>query len=253
MKYLVIALFWLALLQIFVFAKEMDTPLEHPFSPGEKLTYRIRWGIFPAGKMVFEVNSLALLDDVLCYHFVMTAETNAFVDKFFMVRDRFEGFADINMSASFLFKKKQHEGKRKKDIVVEFDWDNAITKFSNFGQDFKTVSVTPGSLDPLSFFYKLRLQQLKENQEYAIPVADGEEAFLGKINVLKKKKIRTKAGNYVAYLVKPDMESYGWIFRQTENTQLKIWISADEYKIPVKFSTRVTFGSFTCELISSER
>ena len=236
-----------------IFASGIPTPNGHAFSPGEKLTYRVQWGIFPAGKIVLEFSPFASVDAVPCYHFVMTAETNSFVDNFFKVRDRYESFIDLNMRNSLLFKKKQHEGKLKTDIVVKFDWENQTTTYSNFNRDLLTLSIFPGSFDPLSFFYKLRNQEFTVNQEYLLPVADGKEAFLGKVRITKKCKIKTRLGKYVTYLVEPDMESYGWIFRQTQKTKLKIWFSDDENKFPVKFSTRVTFGRFTCELVAVEK
>ena len=233
-----------------LFVMGMSIPTDYPFSPGERLIYKVRWGIFPAGTVTFEVKPVTRVNQVLCYHFVMTAETNAFVDKFFKVRDRYESFIDLSMRNSLLFKKKQYEGKLRTDIIVTFDWEKQTSMYSNFGKNHQTRFILPETCDPLSFFYKLRLQELRVNQQYNISVADGEESFLGTVRVTKKRKIRTRLGKYSAYLVEPDMDSYGWIFRQTPDTKLKVWFSSDANKLPVKFSTKVTFGGFSCELVA---
>ncbi|MBW2193492.1 MAG: DUF3108 domain-containing protein, partial [Deltaproteobacteria bacterium] len=59
-----------------------------PFSPGEKLTFQLKWGFIPAGEAVLEVLPMETIDGKPVYHFVATAKSNAFIDVFYTVRDR---------------------------------------------------------------------------------------------------------------------------------------------------------------------
>ena len=191
------------------------------FAPGEKLIYKIKWGIFTSGKVSFEVMPEIRINGVSGYHFVMTAKTNFIADRIYKVRDYFEGFCDTDMTQSFGFNKKLNEGKRSKDIIVEFDWQNYRVHFSNFATESKTISISPNTVDPISFFYKLRTMDLEASQAYSIPVTDGEEWFRGRIRVEKGPKIKSPLGKLPTLLVEPDMESYGWIFKTSETNTIK--------------------------------
>lgn len=102
-----------------------NVPPEHnlPFAPGEKLTYVLKWEGVPAGKATLEVFPVETLNGKQAYHFVMTARTNSFVDIFYKVRDKIEGYTDLEITRSLFYQSKQREGKYKRDIVVVFDWD----------------------------------------------------------------------------------------------------------------------------------
>ncbi|MFH2100071.1 MAG: DUF3108 domain-containing protein, partial [Pseudomonadota bacterium] len=62
------------------------------FFPGERLTYDIKWSIFPAGRVVLEVLPDEEMDGRTVRHFAMTAKTNSFVDAFYKVRDRVDAW-----------------------------------------------------------------------------------------------------------------------------------------------------------------
>ena len=74
-----------------------------PFSPGEKLTFELRWTVIPAGEAVLEVLPMETIDGTQVYHFAMSARSNSFVDNFYMVRDRIDAFAAMGMDRSVLY------------------------------------------------------------------------------------------------------------------------------------------------------
>jgi hypothetical protein len=104
--------------------------IDFPFYPGEKLTFRLRWAFIPAGEAVLEVLPIKIINGVQAYHFVMTARSNSFFDKFYKVRDRIDAYTDVEMTHSILYEKKQREGKTKRDVVVNFDWEKHQARYS---------------------------------------------------------------------------------------------------------------------------
>ena len=58
---------------------------ELPFTPGEKLTFQLRWGIIPAGEATLEVLPVKFIGDKPVYHFALTAKSNSFVDLFYKI------------------------------------------------------------------------------------------------------------------------------------------------------------------------
>jgi len=220
-----------------------------PFSPGEKLFFEVRWVFIPAAEGVLEVLPMTTIDGVTCYHFSMTSRTYEFVDIFYKVRDCIEGFTDEGMTRSVLYKKAQ-DGKRKRRVSVNFDWEKLQARYSNYDDKRAPVSILPGSFDPLSVFYAFRLFTLKEGEELKAPVTDGKKCILGKAKVIKREKITVKNRDYDTFLVEPDLEQLGGVFEKSKDAKLQIWVTADGASIPVRVKSEVIVGSFVAELVS---
>ena len=223
-----------------------------PFKPGEKLTFELRWGVIPAGEAVLEVKPIETVNGVEAYHFVLTAKTNAFVDKIYKVRNRIDAFADRAMTKSVFFKHRQREGRRKKDIVVDFDWSNQQAQYSNSGRYRKPIELMPGSFDPLSAFYYTRLLDFGKNTHVSRPVTDGKKNVLGVAKVIRRETIELPCGTFDTYLVEPDLRHVGGVFRKSKNAKIHVWVTADERHIPVRAKSKVIVGSFVGELVSME-
>ncbi|MBP1739997.1 MAG: hypothetical protein H6Q48_2290 [Deltaproteobacteria bacterium] len=223
-----------------------------PFSPGEKLFFEVRWAFIPAAEGVLEILPMETLDGRKCYHFTMTSRTYDFVDVFYKVRDRIEGFTDEGLTRSLLYKKTQ-DGKRKRRITVNFDWEKLEARYSNFDERGKPVSILPGSFDPLSVFYAFRLLHLKVGEELKASVTDGRKCVVGRAKVIKREKIKVRDAVYDTFLVEPDLEQLGGVFEKSKDAKLQIWVTADGASIPVRVKSEVLVGSFVAELVSLTR
>ena len=222
-----------------------------PFHPGEKLTFQVRWSFIPAGEAVLEILPVETLHGAKSYHFVMIAQTYPFIDIFYKVRDRVDAYTDKDMTHSVLYKKRK-KGKTKRNVVVNFDWEKQQAQYSNFGKKRKPISILAGSFDPLSVFYAFRLHDRKKNPEIKAPVTDGKKCVMGKAKILKREEIKVASGTYDTYLVEPDLQHIGGVFEKSKDAKLKIWVTADKRRIPVKVKSQVIVGSFVAELISAE-
>lgn len=223
-----------------------------PFCPGEKLTFKLKWNFIPAGEAVFEVFPPETIEGINTHHYVLTVKTNPFIDLFYKVRERIDAYADLEMSHSILYKKNQKQGKRKRDIIVTFDWKKKEAQYSNFKKKEGPISILPGTLDPLSVFYYSRLVDLEKNTKITIPVTDGKKCIIGNAVVKKKERIKSAAGTYDTYLLEPELKHFSGVFEKSKNATFKLWISADKRKIPVKIQSNVSIGNFTGELIKAE-
>jgi len=222
-----------------------------PFSPGERLTFELRWAWIPAGQAVLEVLPIETVEGVESFHFAMMAKTYPLVDLFYEVRDQVDGYTDTKMTHSILYKKKQREGRTRRDVLVTFDWDKQEVQYADFGKKKNPISIPSGSFDPLSVFYAFRLHDLKENLGIETPVTDGKKAVLGKATVVRKEKIRLTSGTYDTYLVEPDLKHIGGVFEKSKDAKLRIWVTADDRRIPLLIESRVAIGTVVAELIGT--
>jgi hypothetical protein len=221
-----------------------------PFRQGEKLTFVLKWTVIPAGEAVLEVMPQEIIDNEETHHFVLTARSNAFVDPFYKVRDRIDAWTDRAVSRSVLYRKKQHEGRTRRDITVTFDWERNTVSYSNHGKKRAPVPISEGTFDPLSVFYWFRLQEIMVGKQVKRMVTDGKKKVLGIADVVRKEKIKVPAGIFETYLIEPDISHIGGVFEKSPDAKIQLWISADGKRIPIRIKSKVVVGSFSGELVS---
>ena len=147
-------LLFLTLMQFNLFVNPAGAEGHHPFWPGEKMHFVLKYGPIPAGTATLEVHDMDKIKDLEAYHFVLTARSNSFIDIFFKVRDRIDSYTDTGMNHSLYYKKDQKEGKTRRYIRVDFDWEKKESTYVNFDTEPKTISLMPGTFDPLSVFLR---------------------------------------------------------------------------------------------------
>ena len=226
------------------------TQNEPPFTPGERLTYGIKWGIIPVGEGILSVYPLREINGQDAYHFELKVTSYPFLDSFYKVRDKITAYVAQDLTRSFYYRKNQREGRTRRDIVVEFDWDTNQAGYSNFGESKPPVTILPGTLDPLSTLYFARLQDLGEIDEIRVPVTDGKKCIIGKAAIVKREKITIEGEVFDTYLLEPEIEEIGGVFEKAKDAKIRVWLTADDRRIPVKVESKVAIGAFTAELIS---
>jgi hypothetical protein len=223
-----------------------------PFYPGEKLTFQLKWTFIPAGEAVLEVLPIETIEGVKAYHFLLTAKSNSFIDHFYKVRDKIDAYTDIEMTHSILYKKKQQEGKTDRHVVVNFDWKNNQAVYSTLKEKRPPIDILPGSFDPLSAFYFVRLFDLEKKSVIESPVTDGKKCIIGKAALIKRETLKLESGTYDTYLIEPEIEHVGGVFEKSKDAKIQVWVTADHRRIPVKLKSKVVVGSFVGELVSAE-
>jgi hypothetical protein len=223
-----------------------------PFQPGEKLTYKGTWGIIPAGELTLEVLPKETINGVETYHFVMITKTSAVVDLIYKVRERQDSYVDIGMTHSIFYKKKT-ESQHPRDEKIEFDWQKMESTYTNFGQSKPPIQILPGTFDPLGFFYAIRLQNLKSNSEIHLPVTDGNNVNIeARVIVGKRDAIEVEGKMFDTVEITPNMEMLDklkQVVKKSDHPQIKVWVTADEKKIPIKIRTKVGIISFDFDLV----
>ncbi len=223
-----------------------------PFEPGEKLKYALRWGNIPAGELYLETRPITTIGDSPAYHFVMIAKSNSAVDLFCKIRDRIDAYADTGMNHSVFYQKRRAGGKKVRREQTTFDWLNHQVQYAGSGKPHKPVRLLPGSFDPLSVFYYTRMAISEKTLEIKRPVTDGKNNFIGKTRIVGRETITLNNGKqYDTLVLEPEIGLLGGVFKDSKNAKLRIWITADEKRIPVQIKTKVKVGHFIGELVSA--
>ena len=235
-----------------VFCSPAAAVEHHPFQPGEKMHFVLKYGAISAGAATLEVHEMDEIQGVEAYHFVMTARSNSFIDLFFKVRDRIDSYADAKMNHSLYYKKDQKEGKTRRNIKVDFDWEKNESTYVNFDTEPKVISLLPGTFDPLSVFYYSRLLDFENVGELEHPVTDGEKNLMGIMRVIGKETIYVPAGTFETLVLEPDLQNMEGVFSKKPRAKIKLWVTNDARRLLVQMKSKALVGSFVAELIAVE-
>jgi len=247
-----ILLVFLFFLGISVFFSPVRAREQHPFQPGEKMNFVLKYGGIPAGAATLEVHNMTEIKGVEAYHFVMTARSNSFIDIFFKVRDRIDSYADAGMNHSLFYRKNQEEGNTRRNIKVEFDWEENKSTYVNFNSEPKVIGLMTGTFDPLSAFYFLRLFDFRNQDEFENPVTDGEKNLVGVLRVTGKETIDVPAGTFETLVLEPDLKNVEGVFAKKQMAKIKIWVTDDARRLLVQMKSKAIVGSFVAELVAVE-
>ncbi len=211
------------------------------FDIGEYLEFSVSYGILPAGTAIMEVMDTISYDGAKCFRVRSTAQTNGFISTFYKVNDTVFTYIDYDGIFSHYFRKRLREGKYRNEKITNFDQRRhlAIT-----GKD--TTRTYAFVQDAFSSFYYIRTQDLQPGAEILIDNHTDKKNYPLKVIVYDRERVKVPAGEFDCIVVEPVMRSEG-IFKA--KGRIKIWLTDDQYKLPVKMQTEVFFlGSIRAEL-----
>ncbi len=214
----------------------------HPFTPGEKLTYRVKIFGLPVGQEVLEIKDAVSIDGEPTYSLFWRVRI---VDPFSLLYhfdDTIESFVDVQTLYPRLVRLHFEEGNRIKDREVQLDQTKGIALIKDWKGEFKREFSLP-AMDTVSLIYWLRAQDLWVGKSFSLSLIEGRNPRNVDIKVLRKEEVTTYSGNYSAFLCSEV---------NSDKTEVKLWISDDEKHLPVKFQAETSIGTLTASLTNIE-
>jgi hypothetical protein len=107
------------------------------------------------------------------------------------------------------------------------------------------MSIPPYVLDVLGAFYYVRTQNLRVGFPIYMTNHDNAKTYELKVIVQRRETVEVSAGKFKCIMVEPQLRGDA-IFQQ--KGELWVWLTDDQYKIPVQMKSAVFIGSITTEL-----
>ena len=221
---------------------------------GEELKYCIYYSFIRAGTAYIKNRGLTTVNGRKAYLLQTTAFSAAVIDAFFKVRDINYSWLDAENFYSLGYLQSVREGGYKRDEWLIFDYPQKL--FYGELQKKEEPHIISGALemqvlDMLSSLYFVRAQKLEPGKDIVFDIINRERQYPLVVKVLKKETVKTDAGKFDCIVVEPQFRGEG-IF-VSKGKSLKVWLTDDEYKMPVKMKTEVFIGSVSAELLEYKR
>ncbi|HNV92996.1 MAG TPA: DUF3108 domain-containing protein [Candidatus Cloacimonas sp.] len=225
-----------------------------PFRDGEKLTFTVKYGIVSAGEASLQARSSVYQGSPVWY-LSTTAKTYPFFDKVYKVRDRVESWWDKDTLLPYKFSKNLQEGNYRQHRVHIYNHQEKSSTYQKWS--FKksvfenTEMVIPeGTQDILSAFYLMRTKKLEVGKSVMVNITADGRNMPTEVVVHRKEKQKTIFGNVECLVIEPKLKGEA-IFKQSG--RILIWLTNDDYKIPVRLESKITIGSFVATLTSAQQ
>ena len=232
---------------------DTKTPQQAPWAY-EQLKYGIYYSFIKAGTAYIRNRGLVDINGHPAYFIQTTAFSAPVIDAVFKVRDINQSWLDAETFYSYGYGQSVREGNYKRDEWLQFDYPNKqyvgeIQKKEEPRKIKEPLDIKV--LDMLSALYFVRAQRLEIGHDIVFDIVNREKQYPLVVKVLKKDTVKTSAGKFNCIVVEPQLRGEG-IF-VAKGKSLKVWLTDDEYKMPVKMEVEVFIGSVSAELLEYKR
>ena len=245
----------IALLSIIVFIsfrqyEQNRIIVNKSFGVGEKVEYRVHYGFINAAEAKVEIaRNITVVNNRPCYKINVTGRTVGPFDLISKVRDTWRSYVDTVAILPQVFYQSIQENKYRKEETITFNHakDQAI---SNVRDELKTYPVPNNIHDIISGYFFLRtinFDKVSEGEVIEVPTFFGGEVYKLRVRYVGKDVIKTKFGKTRVLRLNPLIPD-NKLFKG--EGAMRLWISDDSNKIPLKVEVELVIGSLEMDLKS---
>jgi hypothetical protein len=211
----------------------------------EKLSYLISLRGLPIGSAELESKYENGVTTI-----TLRVQSNALTSSFFHVDNVIE---TRHIDNKFIIGTiKQQEGDFRSDESFNINLGQQTVSWSDFinHRTLETVLPSDDVLDTLSGIYYLRERPLQLEKTEVLHIFDSETYADVPVEILRREEIRLPNLKKIATIVVRPVQKTAGVLRRTGD--VFVWMSDDDFKVPVKIVTTIKLGEVTAELVSAE-
>jgi hypothetical protein len=218
------------------------------FGPGEHLEYRVHYGFVNAAEANVDVApTIYKVNERPCYRINVEGRTVGAFSIVKRIRDTWRTYLDTAAILPQKFYVNQQEGDYRKEENITFNHE-ANTAKAEERSERELFKVPDNVHDVISGYYFLRtidFNKLTVGQMITLPTFYDDSVYQTKIRYQGRDVIKTKFGKLNVLRLNPIMPNTGF-FKGEE--PIKIWVSDDANKVPVKVEVELAVGSLDMDL-----
>lgn len=215
------------------------------YQDGEKITYRIHYGLVNAGYASIEVND-TIINNQFINHVNGKGWTTGMLRWVFPVKDNYQSFINSKTGLPVRAIRKLKEGSYTKNVELFFNKDSVVTV--DHKKNKTKIVAAKNVQDMISAFYYLRNnvpEDLEINESVEIDMFFDRQKYPFKLVKLREEKLETKFGKIDCIVFRPVVKS-GRVFKEKES--LTLWVTADKNRIPVRVKAELAVGSLKADI-----
>jgi hypothetical protein len=224
------------------------TQPNNAYSFGEKLSFEVNLGFLTVAEAFMTIGPAPVTyNGRECYDISLEANTRSSYEFIFKVRDVYKTYLDTKGIFPWRFEQHIRETNYSKDFEINFQQDSqkAFTKL-NFAEA-RSFTVPEYVQDLISAFYYARTLDFSKSKEGEITTVNyfnDDKAIPLRIRFDGRDEVDVSVGTFKTFILTPDLTS-GFTSKTSDVT---IWLTDDDRRIPVKVKIGIVIGSLIAEL-----
>lgn len=232
-------------------------PKHFPFENGEKEVYQATWNGMFAVATAEVYTTPTVVDGKKVYQVRVEAKTSRTLDWIWKMRDTISSTFDAKALQPSRFTFSQRENSRVIDTDARLDHSTkkwAVNR-QQVGKKTKIYQFeSQNTLDPITATYLARSTDFKVGDKMYFKVFGGRYQYLLELFVEKKEPVELASGKRVeAYRIIPRIQNITKSGYADRLNDAVVWISADARRLPVKLSSKITFGTVYLDLMQDDK
>lgn len=230
--------------------KEFRVQSNKAFTYGEKLDYEISYGFITAAEAFLYISPVPFnYNGRDAYEVSLDVNSRSAFEHVYKVRDSYKSYIDEKGIFPWRFEQHIRESNYKRDFEETFIQESlkVYTKI-NFVED-KSYAATYYVQDLISSFYYARTlnwKDKKEGDKIFIPSFHNGKLFQLEVRFEGREDVDVEAGEFHCFVVRPMLKE-GFT---TKTSDIYLYITDDERKVPVKVKLNIVIGAIVAELVS---
>ncbi len=229
------------------------TPAKWPFGLGEEIKIRLRYGMIEGGLASMKIAAAVDLAGEKVLHITGQVTSSSMVNLFYKVDNTFDSYVTLKNFLPFRQSIRQNESSRWGQSLLTFDYKKKQAHYYQkldrhkkskilINRDVELPSF-PQDLFGALYFYRF----LEAGKNHQFPILDKWKGWNTEMNFLGREEISVPTGKFRAlhYQVFPRLEGY-----LSAKAKVDVWLSDDEYRVILRFKSKLKFGSLTGDLES---
>ena len=226
---------------------------DRPFREGERVTLKITYLQFLAGRATVSVQPGEVEDGGARLRFVAEAKSQGFFAWLFRYRvdDRTVAQWDPDSGCSLGIEKHLRERDVVRDQIVRIDPVTGAAHVEDRKIRQTRFELDPCVLDILSAFFVTRLRGVRDGEPLELPVFDNGKHYRLGVRFRGRERLDLPAPfgkKTPTVIVEPQLLEGTGLF--VKEGRLRIWLSDDARRVPVRLRAKVPIGSVSADLES---
>jgi hypothetical protein len=233
----------------------VSAPLLHAdtaLQAGEELTYSVRWAILPGAGQIRIAATGHVAEGSPRLSITTKTETRGLAKALLTFQARSESIFDVPGGRLVALHESSVARTKRSDFSIDFDYGNRRALFT--GKD----AATPRALelpdgepaDLITTLMKTRLWDLEPGASKDVLVSFRDDFYELTIHAVRLEQVKTSLGDFATLVLEPRMEKTPpkGMFKRGAN--VRVWVSRDGTRLPVRFQVDFKIGTGVATLIN---
>ncbi|MGH7958917.1 MAG: DUF3108 domain-containing protein [Opitutaceae bacterium] len=225
------------------------TATEPALQAGEELTYSVRWAVLPGAGQIRIAAAEAVAGGSPQLNITTSTETRGLARALLTFQARSESICDIRTGHLVALHERSVTRNKRTEYSVDFDYTNRRALFTEKAVP-RPLDLPDGDpADLITTLMKTRLWDLEVGDTRDVLVSYRHEFYELTVHAIKMEQVKTPLGEFETIVLEPRMEKTPpkGMFKRGAN--VRVWVSRDEARLPVRFQVEFKIGTGVATLV----